>query len=577
MEGNMIMNSAVEWFKERFPSIFELTRYHATDYPTPPNLNYTWSFGAVIMFFLMLQVVTGIGVAMFYKPHAAFAFDSIERFRRYVHWGWLLQSIHAVGPTFIFTFIYLHMGRAFYYGSYKSPREVVWWVGLFIFFAMMMESFMGYVLPWGQMSYWAGTVITGLATAVPVFGDTLVTWIRGDILMSDATLSRFYSLHIAFFPLAIIGGLIIMHIMALHDVGSNNPTGVAPLKEKKIPFFPYYVVKDLYVIGLVVTVFMFIIFFYPNIFLEAANFQKANPSITPAEIKPEWYFLPFFAMLRSIPSKQLGVIIIWGAMWILFLIPFIDRSKIRSSRYRPIKRLLDIAFFANFAFLAYLGSQPPFGWHMPAARVCVLLYFTYFGFLYIVSRREKKPGKLLDYEGFPERITMHGHSAVNRSASLIILVVALAGLNIWAFNFHFPSKDMIDKGKAVYEAKGKMFHDIRYIGEKAVMSADQRREMLGIVPPDLSLKDKSMVGRTPREFLSQFIGHTKEGSKMVVVFTAPEVDELAAFLEYTADPSIFWRELVGPWVILFMSVFTVLLYLLYKDVWLSRYKITHWH
>ncbi len=560
------------WLKERFPSIFEITRYHATEYPTPPNLNYTWAFGALIMFFLMLQIVTGIGVAMFYKPDAAIAFDSVERFRRYVHWGWLLQSIHAVGPTFIFIFIYLHMGRGFYYGSYKSPREVLWWVGLFLLFAMMMESFMGYVLPWGQMSYWAATVITGLASVIPVFGDTLVTWIRGDILMSDATLSRFYSLHIALFPLAIIGGLVITHIMALHDVGSNNPTGVPPLKENKVPFFPYYVVKDLYVIGLVVTVFMFIIFFYPNLFLEAANFQKANPSLTPAEIKPEWYFLPFFAMLRSIPSKELGVLILWGAMWILFFMPFIDRSPIRSGRYRPLKRCLDIVFFANFAFLAYLGSRPPFGWHMPAARVGVLIYFSYFGLLYIFSHYEKKPVELVAFENEPGRITLRGHGRTKRPICLIVLIVVLGGLNVWAFNFHFPSRDMIEKGRAVYEAKGKMFHDIRYIGEKATLSAEERKKMLGVVPPDLSLKHKSMIGRTPREFLSQFIGKTKEGSKMVVVFTAEEVDELAAFLEYTSDPSIFWRQLIGPWVILFMSVFTVLLYMLYKDIWSMKLR-----
>ncbi len=566
------MNSVMEWFQERFPSIFEVTRFHATEYPTPPNLNYAWAFGFLIMIFLMLQIVTGIGVAMFYKPDAAIAFDSIERFRRYVHWGWLLQSIHAVSPTFIFIFMYLHIGRGFYYGSYKSPREVIWWMGLFILLAMMMESFMGYVLPWGQMSYWAGTVITGLASVIPVFGDVLVTWIRGDILMSDATLSRFYSLHIALVPLAVIGGLIVGHIMALHDVGSNNPTGVAPVKENKIPFFPYYVVKDLYVVGLVVTVFFFIIFFYPNLFLEAANFQQADPSLTPAEIKPEWYFLPFFAMLRAIPSKAFGVIVLWGSMWILFLMPFIDRSSIRSNRYRPVKRCLDIVFFLNFAFLTYLGAKPPFGWQLSAARLGALIYFSYFGILYIVSHYEKKPEPLITYETYPERISMHASSATKRSVSLIIMITGLAVLNIWAFNFNFPARALIERGRAVYEAKGKMFHDISYIGEHATLPAKQRIEMLGVLPPDLSLKHKSMIDRTPREFLSEFIGHSKEGSKMVVEFTPQEVDGLVAFLEYTSDPSMFWRARVGPWVILFMSIFTVLLYMLYKDVWDIKYR-----
>ncbi len=561
-----------DWLKERFPSVFEITRYHATEYPTPPNLNYTWAFGALILFFLMLQIITGIGVAMFYKPDAAIAFDSVERFRRYVHWGWLLQSIHAVGPTFIFIFIYLHMGRGFYYGSYKSPREVLWWIGLLLFLAMMMESFMGYVLPWGQMSYWAATVITGLASVIPVVGDTIVTWIRGDILMSDATLSRFYSLHIALFPLAIIGGLVVMHIMALHDVGSNNPTGVPPLKENKIPFYPYYVVKDLYVLGLVLTIFLFFVFFFPAFFLEAANFQKANPSLTPAEIKPEWYFLPFFAMLRSIPSKGLGVIILWGAMWILFFLPFIDRSATRSARYRPAKRILDMVFFANFAFLAYLGSRPPFGWRLPAARVGVLVYFSYFGLLYILSHYEKKPQGLLLLENDPGAITVGRHWREKRALPLALLIVILAGLNIWAFNFPFPSRQMVEKGRAVYLAKGKMFHDIRYMGEKATLSAEERKKMLGVVPPDLSLKFRSMKDRSLRRYLSQFIGRTKPGSKMVVVFTPDEVDSLVAFLEYVADPSLFWRQRIGPWVILFMSVFTVLLYMLYKDVWLLKFR-----
>ncbi|MFQ5441638.1 MAG: cytochrome b N-terminal domain-containing protein [Thermodesulfobacteriota bacterium] len=564
------MNFVFAWFKERFPSIVEMTRFHATEYPTPANLNYFWGFGILIMVFLMLQVVTGIGVAMFYKPDTAIAFDSIERFRRHVHWGWLIQSIHAVCPTFIFAAIYMHMGRGIYYGSYKSPREIVWWIGLFLLLAMMMESFMGYVLPWGQMSYWAGTVITGLASVIPVFGDSLVTWVRGDIFLSDATLSRFYSLHIALFPLAIIGGLIVLHTMALHDVGSNNPVGVAPLKEKKLPFYPYYVAKDCYIVGLFLTAFMFIIFFYPNLFLEADNFNMANPSLTPPEIKPEWYFLPFFAMLRSIPSKGLGVLVLWGSMWILFFLPFIDRSKIMSGRYRPVKSWLDAVFFCNFLFLAYLGARPPFGWHILAARIGVLIYFGYFVLLFVVSRREKKPDELLMYERSPERITMHESSGTSKRVYLVLLVIALGGLNIWAFNFNFPSREMVAGGKAVYEAKGKTFHDVRYIGERATLSAADRKEMLGVVPPDLSLKYKSMSDKTTREFLSQFIGKTLAGSKMVVVFTEEEVDQLEAFLEYASEPGLYWRARIGPWVILFMSVFTVLLYILYKEVWLAK-------
>ena len=448
------MKGTTGWFEERFPSIFELTRYHATEYPTPPNLNYMWSFGAVIMFLFMVQVSTGIMVAMFYKPNAALAFDSVERFRRFVPFGWFLQSVHAVCPTFIFAAIYLHIGRGMYYGSYKAPREVLWWTGAFLFIFMIMESFMGYVLPWGQMSYWAGTVITGLASVIPFVGDTLVSWIRGDVLMSDATLNRFYSLHIAFFPLAMIGGLMVAHIMALHDHGSNNPTGVAPLKENKIPFYPYYVVKDLFVIALAATILFYIVFFYPNLFLEAANFQKANPSLTPADIKPEWYFLPFFAMLRAIPSKELGALVVWGAMWMFFFLPFIDRSGIRSSHYRPVKKWLDVIFFADFIFMGYLGNYPPFGWRLAASKFTTAVYFAYFILLFFVSLFESEPKELTAYETDPGRIRMHETSVPGKNMFPVILIGGLIGLTLSAFAFPFPSKDMVEKGRAVLRGQG---------------------------------------------------------------------------------------------------------------------------
>lgn len=560
------MKRLARWFEDRFPSIFEMTRFHATEYPTPPNLNYMWSFGAVIMFLFAVQVSTGIMVAMFYKPNAALAFDSVERFRRFVPFGWFLQSIHAVCPTFIFASIYLHIGRGMYYGSYKAPREVLWWIGALLFIFFMMESFMGYVLPWGQMSYWAGTVITGLASVIPYIGDTLVSWVRGDVLMSDATLNRFYSLHIAFFPLAIIGGLMVVHIMALHDHGSNNPVGAPPLKENKIPFYPYYVVKDLYVIALVSTVLFYIVFFYPDLFLEAENFQKANPALTPADIKPEWYFLPFFAMLRAIPSKRLGALVVWAAMWCFFLLPFIDRSDIRSNRYRPVKKWLDVIFFVNFIYMGYLGNYPPFGWRVAASKGATLVYFAYFVLLFFVSLLEKEPDELMGFMLEPGRIRMHA-SKWAKNMSLFILIGALGGLTLSSFAYPVPSKEMIEKGKAVYEAKGKMCHDILYAGESAGLPAGDRLAMLGIMPPDLSLKFKSMSGEGLKRFLQRYIGKTPPGSKMAVVFSPEEVDQVAAFLQWNSDPSIYLRARLGPWVILFMSVFTVLLYLLYKEVW----------
>ncbi len=560
------MKTLTEWFEDRFPSIFELVRFHATEYPTPPNLNYMWSFGAVIMFLFAVQVSTGIMAAMFYKPNAALAFDSIERYRRFVPFGWLLQSIHSVCPTFIFAAIYLHIGRGMYYGSYKEPREVLWWLGVLLLIVMMMESFMGYVLPWGQMSYWAGTVITGLASVVPFVGGTLVTWVRGDVFMSDATLNRFYSLHIAFFPLAVIGGLIVLHIMALHDHGSNNPAGAPPLKENKVPFYPYYVVKDLYVIALVSTVLLYIVFFYPTLFLEAENFQKANPLLTPADIKPEWYFLPFFSMLRAIPSKGLGALTVWGGMWLFFFLPFIDRSDIRSNRYRPVKKWLDAIFFINFIYLGYLGDYPPFGWRLTASKLATAIYFAYFALLFFVSCFEKKPDELTAFIKDPGLIKAHSARG-EKNMYAVMLMGALGGLTLSAFAYPAPTRAMVDRGRAVYEAKGKMCHDMRDIGEVAGLSAPDRLSMLGVVPPDLSLMWKSMSGEGVKRYLDRFIGKTPPGSKMAVTFTPKEVDELAAFLQWSSDPSIFLRAKIGPWVTLFMSVFTALLYLLYRELW----------
>ncbi len=560
------MNRLKSWFEDRFPSIFEITRRHATDYPTPSNLNYMWSFGAVIMFLFVVQVSTGIMAAMFYKPDAALAFDSVERYRRFVPFGWFLQSIHAVCPTFIFAAIYLHIGRGMYYGSYKAPREVLWWIGVLLLIFMMMESFMGYVLPWGQMSYWAGTVITGLASVIPVIGSTLVTWVRGDVFMSDATLNRFYSLHIAFFPLAIIGGLMVFHILALHDHGSNNPVGAPPLKENKVPFYPYYVVKDLYVIALVSTLLFYIVFFYPTLFLEAENFRKANPSLTPAHIKPEWYFLPFFSMLRAIPSKRLGAFVVWAGMWCFFFLPFIDRSNIRSDRYRPVKKWLDAVFFVNFIYMGYLGNYPPFGWRVTASKLATIVYFAYFVLLFFVSLYEKEPRELKEYIKEPGRIKKHSPRG-DKNKYLFILIGALAGLTVSSFAYPVPSRDMVARGRAVYETKGKMCHSLRYIGESAVLPAKDRVAMLGILPPDLSLKAKSMSGESLRRFLSRYIGKTPPGSKMSVTFTPKEVDEVVAFLQWSSDPSIYLRARIGPWVMLFMSVFTVFLYLLYKELW----------
>jgi quinol-cytochrome oxidoreductase complex cytochrome b subunit len=558
----------LDWFNERFPSIGEMTKVHATGYPTPSNLKYTWAFGATIMFFFMLQVATGIGAAMFYKPDAHLAFDSVERFRRHVPWGWLIQYMHAICPSFIFGAIYIHIARGMYYGSYRAKREIIWFVGLFLFMTMMMESFMGYVLPWGQMSYWAGTVITELPTVIPFIGDTVVTWVRGDIILSDATLNRFYSFHIAFFPIAVVGGLIVLHIMALHDVGSNNPTGVNPLKEKKIPFYPYYVIKDWFFITFLLTIFFFIVFFYPYLFLEADNFEKANSAATPTNIRPEWYFLPFFAMLKSIPSKPVGVIVIWAAQWLFFLLPFIDRSPIKSATYRPIKKWMDWIFFINFIFLGYIGTKHPEGMILIGGQIGVLIYLGYFVLLPVVSSFEKvKPQKLVQYEEKPETIVHEEPSQGKKKFFFILMILFLIAMNIRAFTFHAPSEKMINEGRRVYHTKGKAFHSVEYLDERALMPEDARIKSFGKLPPDLSVKYKSMGEEELREFLEQFIGGPPAGSKMQANFEEDDIHKLMAFLEYSADPSVVERAKIGPWVTLFLSIFTVFLYFYYKEVW----------
>ena len=562
------MKVVIDWFNDRFPSILDITKTHATGYPTPSNLKYTWAFGATIMFFFMIQILTGIYAAMFYKPDAALAFDSIERFRRHVPWGWLIQYIHAICPSFIFGAIYIHIARGMYYGSYKAPREIIWFAGLFLFMTMMMESFMGYVLPWGQMSYWAGTVITELPTVIPVVGDTLVTWVRGDIILSDATLNRFYSFHIAFFPIAVVGGLIVLHIMALHDVGSNNPTGVSPLKENKIPFYPYYVVKDLFLITFLLAIFLFIVFFYPYLFLEADNFNKANSAMTPEHIRPEWYFLPFFAMLKSIPSKPIGVAMMWAAQWLFFLLPFIDRSPIKSATYRPIKKWMDRIFFINFIILGYIGGKTPEGMVLVAGQIGVLIYVGYFVLLPIISSFEKnKPEELVQYEQRPETIIHKKPSQLNKTFFFALMIIILVFMNIRAFTVHVPSRELINEGRKVYHTKGKAFHSVDYLDERALMPEASMIQTFGKLPPDLSVAYKSMGEKKLRDFLEQFLSGPPEGSKMQAYFVEEDIPKLMAFLEYSSDPSILDRAKIGPWVILFLSIFTILLFFYYKEVW----------
>lgn len=390
------MSKLMEWVDARLP-ISDMIKSQATEYPTPKNLNYWWNFGSLALFLLIVMIVTGLFLAMHYKPDASQAFDIVEHIMRDVNYGWLLRYLHANGATFFFIVIYIHILRGMYYGSYRAPREILWWIGIIIFFMMMGTGFLGYVLPWGQMSYWGAAVITNLITAIPYIGEDLVIWVWGGFSVGDATLNRFFVLHFLL-PLVIFG-LVIVHMWALHAVHSNNPDGIDIVDEAKdtIPFHPYFTVKDLYGMGVLLIIYCWFVFFAPNAFLEPDNYIPANPMQTPAHIVPEWYFLPFYAILRSIDflgsfSKLAGVLAMVGAIAILFILPFLDRSPVRSFRYRPLSRSLFWIFFADCIMLGWIGYNPADATAFDGALPLIILgrtgtavYFGYFIMLWVVT------------------------------------------------------------------------------------------------------------------------------------------------------------------------------------------------
>jgi ubiquinol-cytochrome c reductase cytochrome b subunit len=402
----------IHWIDQRFP-LLSLWRDHMAEYYAPKNFNFWYYFGSLALLVLVNQLVTGIFLTMSYKPSAAEAFGSIEYIMRDVEWGWLIRYMHSTGASAFFIIVYLHMFRSLMYGSHRKPRELLWIFGCLIFVVLMAESFMGYVLPWGNMSYWGAQVITSLFASIPVIGGTLVEWIRGDYVIADATLNRFFALHVAALPLALIF-LVIAHIMALHEVGSNNPDGIE-IKEHKgpdghpldgIPFHPYYSVKDLVGVAGFLLLFCGVIFFAPTfggLFLEGANFEPANPLQTPPEIAPVWYFTPFYAMLRAIPSfaktQVWGVLVMGAAILVLFFLPWLDRSPVKSIRYRgPIFKVALAIFALSFIILGMCGMRPPSGIYPLLARICTGLYFAFFLLMPWYSRWDTvKP--------VPERVT----------------------------------------------------------------------------------------------------------------------------------------------------------------------------
>jgi ubiquinol-cytochrome c reductase cytochrome b subunit len=348
---------------------------HLIDYPTPINITWAWSFGLLASVCLGIQLITGIFLAMHYTPHVDLAFASVEHIMRDVNNGWLIRYLHANGASMFFIIVYSHMFRGLYYGSYMHPRQHLWCSGVLIFLLMMGTAFMGYVLPWGQMSFWGATVITNLVSAIPVVGPSIVEWLWGGFSVDNATLNRFFSIHYLL-PFAITG-LVIVHIALLHKDGSNNPLGIDSSTDK-IPFYPYCYVKDLFNALLFVVFFSVFLFYYPNLLGHPDNYIPANPMVTPAHIVPEWYFLPFYAILRSIPDKLGGVLAMFGAIVVLFLIPFINQSEVRSSTFRPIYRKLFWFLFADFVILGWIGQKVVESPYIEVGQIATVLYFLFF-------------------------------------------------------------------------------------------------------------------------------------------------------------------------------------------------------
>jgi ubiquinol-cytochrome c reductase cytochrome b subunit len=369
-------NPVINWIDTRMP-VFTMMQKEYGSFPTPKNFNYFWNFGALAMVNLMVMIATGVFLAMNYTPNAALAFDSVEHIMRDVNWGWLIRYVHMNGASMFFIVVYVHIFRGLYYGSYKTPRELLWMIGVVILLLMMATAFMGYVLPWGQMSYWGATVITNLFSAFPLVGKSIVTWLWGGFAVDNPTLNRFFSLHYLL-PFLIVG-VVFFHVVALHITGSNNPLGIeVKTPQDTIPFHPYYTIKDSVGICVYFIVFAGLVFFAPNFFASPDNYIPANPLQTPAEIVPEWYFLPFYAILRSVPNKLGGVLMMFGSIMVLFVLPWLDTSPVRSARFRPIYRQLFWLLVISVFALGAVGAHRPQGIWVVIGRLATLYYFLHF-------------------------------------------------------------------------------------------------------------------------------------------------------------------------------------------------------
>ncbi len=375
--SGFMSNPVVQWVETRLPIFSFIDHSVGSQYPTPRNLSYWWSFGSIAGVALVVQIITGIVLAMHYVPHETMAFDSVEHIMRNVNYGWMMRYVHANGASLFFVAVYIHIFRGLYYGSYKAPRELMWWMGLVIYLLMMATAFMGYVLPWGQMSFWGATVITNMFSAVPIVGEALVTWLWGGFAVAGPTLQRFFSLH--YLLPFVIFAVVFLHLWALHTTKSGNPLGIdVKGPQDTLPFHPYFTSKDLVGFGLFFVVLAYWVFFNPNYMGHPDNYIPANPLVTPAHIVPEWYFLPFYAILRAVPDKLGGVVLMLAAILILFVIPWLDTSRVRSSTFRPIYKQFFWILLADGFILGWVGANPPEGYFILIGRLATAYYFAHF-------------------------------------------------------------------------------------------------------------------------------------------------------------------------------------------------------
>ena len=385
-------NRILRWIEYRLP-FWGMVEDHFLGYPTPRNLNYWWNFGSLAGVILVIMIVSGVVLAMHYTPNADLAFDSVERIMRDVNYGWLIRYIHMNGASMFFLIVYIHLFRGLYYGSYKYPRELLWMLGVVILILMIATAFMGYVLPWGQMSYWAATVITNLFSAIPVFGQDIVTLLWGGFTVGNPTLNRFFSLHYLL-PFVIVA-VVLLHHVALHQHGSNNPLGIDKRgPQDTIPFHPYFTIKDLFGLTVFLLVFAVFVFYDPNAAVSPDNYIPANPLVTPNHIVPEWYLLPYYAILRSVPNKLLGVIMAFGSLLLLFIVPWLDTSRVRSATFRPIYKWVFWLLPIDVLALGYVGANPPAGFVVTIGQIATIYYFVHFLILLPLLGKIERPRPL---------------------------------------------------------------------------------------------------------------------------------------------------------------------------------------